>query len=156
MIRRDVLLRTGAFAMASLFTSLYRQSPDQQTIPTGGVPSIAKGGVIQFDYPDGTRIRVYDDKIETTKPNSQTQTTSRSSFQIDVQKVTPPPVPGEPTLKNWLDTLAAELRETIDRLLRHDSQSNKNYDDYEHDLSLTVYKKIGVRLNCIRKLTGVL
>jgi hypothetical protein len=150
--RRQLLFSTSAFFLAGLSGRSLAHDHDDSDIPPGGTPSITSDGLVQFTYPDGTIIRVDDDRLEIIKPN-QTPEVRPRDFHIDVEAVTPPPVPTTGTpLQKWLDVLASDLRATVRGMLGNDAQSNKNYDAKEDTLSLTVYKKIIIRLKYIRRI----
>ncbi|MET0621609.1 MAG: hypothetical protein ABW250_01380 [Pyrinomonadaceae bacterium] len=97
------------------------------------------------------KVRVYDNKIIISKPGQPDQ--EQPHFPIDTQSLAMPAIPGDPTLKKWLDSHAEDLRATIRALLRHDPASANKYDEYESGVSLTVYKKILVRHKYIRRIT---
>jgi hypothetical protein len=155
MNRRHALIATGSFAVAGLtvFTNRADATENMQSgIPPGGVAQIIEGGIVQFDYPDGTMVRVYDDRLEVIRPNQKPEI--RPNARINIEVASLPAIPGDPTLVAWLDTLAGDLRETIRQLVRNRGASNKHYDDMENDFSLTVYKKIILRYKYVNRLLG--
>jgi hypothetical protein len=154
--RRQLLIAGSRFAIASLPASSFMGSQDQipqAKVGQDGAPRIIEGGVVQFKYNDGTVVRVYDDKIETTRPDQKTEI--RAPYQIGTPTLSQPAVPSDVPLKKWLDRLAVDLRATIKGLLNNDSESNKNYDAWENKQSLTIYKVIAVRLEYIKRLSGL-
>lgn len=152
--RRQLLIAGGISAFTTMSTLAVPNTQSvggQSDVPPGGIPSIVEDGVVQFDYPDGTKIRVYDNKVVVSKPGQPDQ--EKPHFPIDTQSLAMPVVPSDPTLRKWLDAHADDLRTTIRALLGNDRGSNTKYDEYERDLGLTVYRKILVRHKYIRRLT---
>jgi hypothetical protein len=156
MYRRRDLIAGGAFALVGLpfIDSLGGAQGAQPGIPPGGIPSIIEEGVVQFEYPDGTVIRIYDDRIEVTPPG-KTKPEIRPYARIDIQAATVPALPRDTTLAAWLETLADNLRETIRYVVRNRGASNRHYDEMENDLSLTVYQKIVLRYKYVNRLMGL-
>lgn len=155
MVSRRQLLIAGGISAVTTLSSLTvlqaRPQAGQSDVPPGGTPSIDEDGVVQFDYPDKTRIRVYDNRVVISKPGQPDEV--RPQFPVDVQSLAMPSVPNDPTLRKWLDAYAEDLRTTIRKLLQNDKGSNQRYDEYERDLGLTVYRKILVRHKYIKRLT---
>ena len=158
--RRQVILGGGAaaalaFALNSSGVEGRTQTDGQ--IPPGGVPSIIKDGntegVVQLTYPDGKRIRIYDNKFVILKDNQAPQEVGTFGSHIDSLPM--PRLPEDEALTKWLNAHADDLRITIRKLLRNDSSSNDEYDSYEKNRPLTVYKKILVRHKYIKRLSGI-
>jgi hypothetical protein len=155
MVSRRRLLITGGISAITALTALsapgVQRGGGQTDIPPGGTPSIFEDGVVQFDYTDGTKIRVYDNKIVISKPGQPTR--EKPYVPVDVVTLEMPVVPSDPTLKAWLEAYADDLRATVHALLRNDRGGINKYDEYESGLSLTVYKKMIVRYKYIKRLT---
>lgn len=154
MVSRRQLLITGGISAVTMLSALSASGrhceAGQSDVPPGGTASIVEDGVVQFAYPDGTTIRVYDNRVVISKPGQPDQ--EKPYFPIDTQVLAMPVVPSDPTLKKWLESHADDLRATIRGLLSNNTSRNK-YDEYESGLSLTVYKKILVRHKYIKRLT---
>jgi len=157
MRRRQMLIGGGAFAIAELpvvaVVAAVQGQKSQSKMSKDGTPSIIEGGIVQFNYPDGTKIREYDEKTEIIRPNRRPEI--KQKFPIEVIRVPQPAISSDETLTKWLDALAGDLRSTIRKLLRNDDLSNKNYDAWENSYGFTVYKKIAVRLKYINRLSKV-
>lgn len=159
-VNRRKLLKSGAlFALAGLPTALntkaQQEEEGQSDVPPGGVPSVDESGVVQFDYPDGTKVRVYDNKIEVFKPKQQKPDVRPRQFPIDVQSLTPPPLPKLPndaTLNDWLIGIAEDLRLAIKTLLAKSGNSDSEYAKWESRQSLTIYNRIAVRYKYVKRI----
>lgn len=158
--RRQVIMGGGAAALAYGLNCIAvesRTQTDQSQIPPGGTPSIIKEGntegVVQLTYPDGKRIRIYDNKFVILKDNQDPQ--EFGYFGSDIDSLQMPRLPDDAALVTWLNAHADDLRTTIRKLLRDDSSSNDQYDSYEKKHPLTVYKKILVRHKYIKRLSGI-
>jgi hypothetical protein len=157
--RRQVIMGGGAAALACAlnFIRVEARTQTDGQIPPGGVPSIIKDGntegVVQLTYPDGKRIRIYENKFVILKDNQAPQEVG--TFGSDIDSLPMPRLPEDEALIQWLNAHADDLRTTIRKLLRNDSSSNDQYDSYEKNRPLTVYKKILVRHKYIKRLSGI-
>ena len=110
--------------------------------------TILEDGTVQIRYPDGTIKHVFQCGYMIFKPDG----TSSGVSCNQVQPTTPPSLPGDDKIIDWLDWQAESLLDLIKVLLEGDVNSIENYVNKEAEIAPNIYQKMYVRTNYINRL----
>ncbi len=124
----------------------------QHTAPPAGATkrTILPDGSVELQYPDGSKKRLFDGGMEITAPDGTKQTL----LFLQAQPDTPPNLPGEPIITQWMNGHAESLLEMIRKLVGNNDQAIAHYLQREADEPRTLYQKIQLRMICIDRLTS--
>lgn len=104
---------------------------------------ILPDGGVEVTFADGTKKIYRGGSTETIFPDGRRQTISA----MTVARPSPPALPSDPPVQTWIEAEAADLLETISRLVGGNQESINNYLASEQGLSL--YQKVDKRIRCI-------
>ncbi len=115
--------------------------------------SISDNGTVEIRYPDGTIRRVYSCGSSITRPDG---TFIPAPKCLQVQPTTPPFLPADNSIIEWLDRQADRLLLMIKMLLDFDQASIDNFLNKEGNFTMNIYEKINLRSSYIDRLLSTL
>lgn len=147
--RPDAMLILGVVRGSTVALQLPAGQPVPAVASAGGGISraILPDGTVEVTFPDSVKKRYYVGRTETIWPDGRRS----SAIAISAPRPSPPALPSETAVRNWIDLEASDLLDTIKTLLRGDDASIGNY--LASEQGLTIYQKVDKRIRCIFYLT---
>ena len=110
--------------------------------------TILPNGNVEISYPDGSRKILYDGGFTIIFPDGKEQKSSYMSVQID----TPPMLPAEQSIVEWLNAINEHLLSTIQKLVDQDETAMNYYIQKENQATSNLYEKMRLRTAYIDRL----
>lgn len=133
---KDTLQRTGDSERTEEFQE------------TGVKRRILENGTVELRYPDGTIKLIYNGGFTVIQPDG----TVRSASYIQIPPTTPPQLPADERIGNYLNWQTESLLDLIKQILNYDNGSIENFLEHENKITQSVYEKMYIRTSYLNRL----